>query len=358
MDTLVPIRYPLSSRAPSRTWVKCQIWVPSPISTRCVCRRKSTGIPNSNRPLIPPNPGDPDHPTRRRLTRAGVPAPVRNLGEHNSRGTGGVRAGWHARGSFAWRLEAGVCSLAAALARGRVFFCRHTEEEAVMRVRGRKWGNSLALGIPRPFAGDADVSAGTEVDLVASEGRRVATPVKRRRPSLRRLLSRVTPDTLHGEVESGPPVGREALSCPSASLAAVTLCGFRSAHGRGTNGPGGRLALIASPASYNRKVVLALVWPITSQRKGYPFEVPLPAGIPGSRCAGGSTREPGVASSAGHVYLPRTTRCGARRARASGGRAGFQRSLARARSGPAGNRLVLARRRREPAAELRVVRRP
>jgi mRNA interferase MazF len=43
---------------------------------------------------------------------------------------------------------------------------------------------------------------------------------------------------------------------------------------------GRRPALIASPASYNRKVGLALVWPITSQRKGYPFEVPLPASMP------------------------------------------------------------------------------
>jgi mRNA interferase MazF len=42
---------------------------------------------------------------------------------------------------------------------------------------------------------------------------------------------------------------------------------------------GRRPALIASPAAYNRKVGLALVWPITSQRKGYPFEVPLPADI-------------------------------------------------------------------------------
>ena len=42
---------------------------------------------------------------------------------------------------------------------------------------------------------------------------------------------------------------------------------------------GRRPALIASPASYNRKVGLALLWPITSQRKGYPFEVPLPADL-------------------------------------------------------------------------------
>jgi mRNA interferase MazF len=42
---------------------------------------------------------------------------------------------------------------------------------------------------------------------------------------------------------------------------------------------GRRPALIASPAAYNRKVGLALLWPITSQRKGYPFEVPLPADL-------------------------------------------------------------------------------
>jgi antitoxin MazE len=80
-----------------------------------------------------------------------------------------------------------------------------------MRVRVQKWGNSLALRIPKPFAGDADVSEGTDVDLVVSEGRLVATPVRRRRPSLRRLLARITPKNLHGEVHSGPPVGREVL---------------------------------------------------------------------------------------------------------------------------------------------------
>jgi antitoxin MazE len=80
-----------------------------------------------------------------------------------------------------------------------------------MKVRVQKWGNSLALRIPKPFAGDADVREGTELDLVVSEGRLVATPVRRRRASLRQLLSRVTPKNLHGEVDSGPPVGREAL---------------------------------------------------------------------------------------------------------------------------------------------------
>lgn len=40
-----------------------------------------------------------------------------------------------------------------------------------------------------------------------------------------------------------------------------------------------RPALVLSPGPYNRKVGLALLCPITSQAKGYPFEVGLPAGL-------------------------------------------------------------------------------
>jgi len=41
---------------------------------------------------------------------------------------------------------------------------------------------------------------------------------------------------------------------------------------------GHRPALVLSPESYNRKVGLALFCPITSQVKGYPFEVRVPQG--------------------------------------------------------------------------------
>ena len=43
---------------------------------------------------------------------------------------------------------------------------------------------------------------------------------------------------------------------------------------------GRRPALVVSPSSYNRKSGLALICPITSQVKGYPFESPVPAGLP------------------------------------------------------------------------------
>ncbi len=42
---------------------------------------------------------------------------------------------------------------------------------------------------------------------------------------------------------------------------------------------GWRPAIVLSPASYNRPSGLAIVAPITNQRKNYPFEVPLPAGL-------------------------------------------------------------------------------
>ena len=43
---------------------------------------------------------------------------------------------------------------------------------------------------------------------------------------------------------------------------------------------GRRPALVLSPESYNRKTGLAIVCPITSRLKGYPFEVQLPSGLP------------------------------------------------------------------------------
>ena len=42
---------------------------------------------------------------------------------------------------------------------------------------------------------------------------------------------------------------------------------------------GRRPALVLSPSAYNRRVGLAVFCPITSQIKGYPFEVVIPGGL-------------------------------------------------------------------------------
>jgi len=79
-----------------------------------------------------------------------------------------------------------------------------------VRIRVHKWGNSLAIRIPRPFAVQAGVSEGTEVDLAVSRGRLVAAPLSAKRYRLRDLLAGVTAGNLHGEQDFGRAVGLEA----------------------------------------------------------------------------------------------------------------------------------------------------
>lgn len=78
-----------------------------------------------------------------------------------------------------------------------------------MRVPVQKWGNSLALRIPKPFAEDVGVSEGTVVDVSISRDWLIAAPIAPRRAPLEDLLRRVTKRNLHGEVETGSAVGPE-----------------------------------------------------------------------------------------------------------------------------------------------------
>jgi antitoxin MazE len=78
-----------------------------------------------------------------------------------------------------------------------------------MHVRVQKWGNSLAVRIPKPLAEDAKVKEGTVLNLAVSEGKVVATPVEKKKWSLKQLLSKVNRKNLHAEVDSSPSVGRE-----------------------------------------------------------------------------------------------------------------------------------------------------
>jgi antitoxin MazE len=53
------------------------------------------------------------------------------------------------------------------------------------------------------------VEEGTVLNLAVSEGKVVATPVKKSKQSLQQMLAKVSRKNLHAEVESGAPVGRE-----------------------------------------------------------------------------------------------------------------------------------------------------
>lgn len=88
----------------------------------------------------------------------------------------------------------------------RIFF---VDTEEVVRAHIRKWGNSLALRIPKAFAEDANLDEGTPVELTLVDGRLIAAPVRPPRVSLRRLLAGIRREQLHRESAWGAPVGKE-----------------------------------------------------------------------------------------------------------------------------------------------------
>ena len=78
-----------------------------------------------------------------------------------------------------------------------------------MRTRVQKWGNSLGLRIPKPFADGAGLRPSSEVELSLEKGElRVASVPPRFR--LDQLLSKVTVRNRHPEIETGPAAGQEA----------------------------------------------------------------------------------------------------------------------------------------------------
>ena len=79
-----------------------------------------------------------------------------------------------------------------------------------MKTRVQKWGNSLALRIPKSFASEVGFQKETPVEVSLEDGRLVVAPVSQPKPTLKQLLAKITKDNLHSEVETGPAVGNEA----------------------------------------------------------------------------------------------------------------------------------------------------
>lgn len=78
-----------------------------------------------------------------------------------------------------------------------------------MNVTIKKWGNSLALRIPRGYASDVHIVEGAPVDVSISEGKLVVDPAPAQCYSLAGLLKGVTAKNRHAEIGVGEPVGWE-----------------------------------------------------------------------------------------------------------------------------------------------------
>lgn len=79
-----------------------------------------------------------------------------------------------------------------------------------MKTRVQKWGNGLALRIPKPLANQLGLEVNSLVRMSLREDALVIAPVPPPSLKLDDLLDQFTAQNLHAEVDTGPAVGREA----------------------------------------------------------------------------------------------------------------------------------------------------
>lgn len=79
-----------------------------------------------------------------------------------------------------------------------------------MHTRVQRWGNSLAIRIPKPLADQVGFDQGGLVDLDVTEGTLNVRPVAPAAYTLDALLAGVTDANQHDETDTGGAVGREA----------------------------------------------------------------------------------------------------------------------------------------------------
>ena len=79
-----------------------------------------------------------------------------------------------------------------------------------MKTTIQKWGNSLAVRIPRLLAAETGLKQNSLVELSMVEGKLVINPHLSPCLHLEALVSAITPENLHAETNTGKPAGREA----------------------------------------------------------------------------------------------------------------------------------------------------
>lgn len=78
-----------------------------------------------------------------------------------------------------------------------------------MKTHVQKWGNSLALRIPKSFAAEIGLAENLAVDMSVAEGRLVVQPQVAKSLRLDDLLRGITDENSHESWETGPAVGKE-----------------------------------------------------------------------------------------------------------------------------------------------------
>lgn len=68
-----------------------------------------------------------------------------------------------------------------------------------MQGKVQKWGNSLAIRIPRALAKDLELEAGSAVEFAVVKGNLVMKPRPESNPSLEDLVAKISPENRYAE---------------------------------------------------------------------------------------------------------------------------------------------------------------
>lgn len=79
-----------------------------------------------------------------------------------------------------------------------------------MELAIKKWGNSAAVRLPSIFLESLNLKMDSLVEVFTQDGSIIIKPIRTKSAiSLEQLLEGITPENLHGEVETGQAVGKE-----------------------------------------------------------------------------------------------------------------------------------------------------
>ena len=80
-----------------------------------------------------------------------------------------------------------------------------------MKAQMVKWGNSLAVRIPKPIAQLAKLKEGDPLEIEAAAEGHVELRRAARVPTLAQLVAKITPENRYAEVTTASEVGKEIV---------------------------------------------------------------------------------------------------------------------------------------------------
>lgn len=83
-----------------------------------------------------------------------------------------------------------------------------TKGVVIVATKVQRWGNSLGIRIPQQVAENLGIAHGSMMEMKSNHQQIILKPMKSK-PSLEELVSKITEENRHAEIDFGKPVGNE-----------------------------------------------------------------------------------------------------------------------------------------------------